>query len=270
MTVELLSGRSPLVRCSYLPDERARMGVKLFASLSEERYAEMLARGWRRQGVSFFRAECPDCRKCRSLRVDVRNFRPTKSQRRCLKRNAHVRLTVRPAAATQEHADLYNRWHADMHDRRGWSGDTTTPEEYRENLVGPGYAFAKEFAYHDGDRLVGVGLVDAVPGALNSIYFFYDPAWRPLGPGTFSALSEIQYARDTGRDWVYLGYWIPENKSMSYKNRFAPHEILTERVDLDEPPPWRTPGPADAGGPDAGAPDDAGGPDAAAGGAGPP
>ncbi|NNJ25505.1 arginyltransferase [Alienimonas chondri] len=249
MTVELLSGRSPLVDCSYLSGERTRMGVKMFIDISGEHYAELLARGWRRQGLSFFRAECPACKKCRSLRVDVKEFRPTKSQRRCRKRNAHIRVVVRPAESSQEHADLYNRWHEDMSERRGWDGDVTTPRQYRENLVGPGYEFAKEFAYYDGDRLVGVGLVDAVPGALNSIYFFYDPAWRPLGPGTFSALSEIQYAQETSRDWVYLGYWIPENASMAYKNRFAPHEILTERVGLDEVPPWRSADPegADSG-----------------------
>ncbi len=241
MTVELLSGRSPLVECSYLPAERARMGVKLFAEIDGAHYAELLARGWRRQGRSFFRSECPACKKCRSLRVDVRAFQPTKSQRRCLKRNAHIAVAVRPAGASAEHADLYNRWHADMHRRRGWEGDRTTVEEYRDNLVGPGYEFAREFAYYDGDTLVGVGLVDAVPGALNSIYFFHDPAWRPLGPGTFSALSEIRHAQETGRDWVYLGYWIPENASMAYKNRFGPHEILTERVSLDERPPWRAP-----------------------------
>ena len=246
MTVELLSGRTPESACSYLPGERARMGVKLFAEISGEHYAELLARGWRRQGMSFFRSECAKCRKCRSLRVDVRNFRPTKSQRRCLKRNAGIEVIVRPATATAEHADLYNRWHADMHERRGWSGDVTTPEEYGENLVGPGYEFAREFAYYDGDRLAGVGLVDVAPGALNSIYFFHDPAWRPRGPGTFSALSEIQYAARTDRDWVYLGYWIPENASMAYKNRFAPHQILTERVGLDESPPWGPPEPPPA------------------------
>jgi len=246
VTIELLSGRSPAVECSYLPDERAQMAVKLFADISGEHYARMLARGWRRQGISFFRADCPACKKCRSLRVNVRDFRPSKSQRRCLKRNAHIALTVRPAEATQEHADLYNRWHADMQERRGWHGDVTTPEAYRENLVGPGFQFAREFAYHDGDRLVGVGLVDVVPGALNSIYFYYDPAWRPLGPGTFSALSEIQFARETNRDWVYLGYWIPENASMAYKNRFAPHQILTERVGLRDDPPWRANAPGTA------------------------
>ena len=241
-TVELLRGRTGLHQCSYLPEERSRLAFRLVTAVDPEHYDELLARGWRRQGSSVFRAECPRCEKCRSLRVDVNAFRPSKSQRRCLRKNAHVTVTVRPARATAEHVDLYNRWHADMHDRRAWDRDASTVAEYRENLVGPGFPFSKEFAYHDGGRLVGVGLVDETPRALNSIYFYHDPAWRPLGPGTFSALSEIDHARRTGRDWVYLGYWIPENPSMAYKNRFAPHEVLRGRPGEDDPAEWREPG----------------------------
>ena len=245
-TSELFRGRTGPGECSYLPAERSSLKFRLLPRVDPDEYAAMLARGWRRQGMSFFRAECPACIKCRPLRVDVRNFRPSKSQRRCLKRNAEIEVTVRPAAATDEHVDLYNLWHRDMHARRGWERDATTAAEYRENLVGPDYPFAAEFQYRDAGRLVGVGLVDVVPGALNSIYFYYDPAWRPRGPGTFSALSEVNYAAATGRDWVYLGYWIPENDSMAYKNRFAPHEVLTGRPAADEPPAWSRPA-AEAG-----------------------
>ena len=241
MTVELFRGRTRPHACPYLPAETSRLAFRIVSEFDEAEYAAGLARGWRRQGASVFRAECEACEKCRPLRVDAAHFRPSKSQRRCLRKNAHMTLTVRPAAATQEHVDLYNRWHADMHDRRDWEKDASTVEEYRESLVGPGFDFAREFAYHDGGRLVGVGLVDVVPGALNSIYFYHDPAWRPLGPGTFSALSEIAYARETGRRWVYLGYWIPENQSMAYKNRFAPHELLRGRPGEADEPAWRPP-----------------------------
>ena len=242
-TVELFRGRTRPHACSYLPEETSRLSFRLVTSLDEREYAALLARGWRRQGTSLFRAECPACTKCRGLRVDAAAFRPTKSQRRCLRKNAGVTVTVRPAAATAEHVDLYNRWHRDMHARRDWESDASTVREYRENLVGPGFPFAKEFAYRDeSGALVGVGLVDEVPDGLNSIYFYYDPAWRPRSPGTFSALSEIDHARRTGRRWVYLGYWIPENASMAYKNRFAPHEVLRGRPAIGEEPVWREPG----------------------------
>ena len=239
--VELLRGTSPERECSYLPSETARTEYRFLLDVSADEYAAMLARGWRRQGVSFFRPVCRACVKCRPLRVDVRDFAPTKSQRRCLRRNADVTLTVRRPQVSGEHLALYDAYHADMHARRGWDADTTDAESYVRSLIGPGYPFAREFAYHRGDALVGVGLVDAVPGALNSIYFYHDPDWRPDGPGTFSALKEIEYARETGRDWVYLGFWIPENASMSYKNRFAPHEILAGRPGVNEDPEWSRP-----------------------------
>ena len=239
--VELLRGTTPPHGCSYLPEEESRSDYRFLMSVSDEEYSAMLARGWRRQGVSFFRPACRACLKCRPLRVDVRNFSPTRSQRRCLRRNADVTLTVRPPQVSPEHLDLYDAYHADMHDRRGWEQDPTDAEDYVRSLIGPGYPFAREFAYHRGDELVGIGLVDAVPDALNSIYFYHHPDWRPLGPGTYSVLREIEYARETGRDWVYLGFWIPENASMSYKNRYGPHEILEGRPGNSEEPAWSRP-----------------------------
>ena len=241
--LDLFRGRTPPGPCPYLEGETSSLAFRLMPEADARGYGELLARGWRRQGTSFFRAECPRCTKCRSLRVDVQAFRPTKSQRRCLKRNAHIDLEIRPAGTSRAHAELYNAWHRDMHRRRGWDGDTTTPRQLRRSLVGPGYPFAKEFAYRDGPggELLGIGLVDEVPGALNSIYFYHHPRWRPLGPGTFSALKELEHAAATGRRWVYLGYWIPENASMAYKNRFAPHQILAGRPEDHEPAVWAAP-----------------------------
>ena len=76
---------------------------------------------------------------------------------------------------------------------------------------------------------------------MSSIYFYHRPDWRPDGPGTFSALKEIEFARQSGRRWVYLGYWIPENASMRYKSNFGPHEILDRYVNETEEPVWRRP-----------------------------
>lgn len=239
MTVELLRGSAPPGQCSYLPDETASLNYRYLLDISDVEFEGMLSRGWRRQGACFFRPGCPHCRKCRSLRLEVAAFTPTKSQRRCRKKNDDVRLVVRPPRLTIEHINLFNAWHTDMHERRGWDRSPTSPEEYAQTFLAGRFSFAREFAYFRDQRLVGIGLVDVTPQAMSSIYFYHHPDWRADGPGTYSALREIEYARDTGRKWLYLGYWIPENASMSYKNRFGPHEILDRYVGDDEPPVWR-------------------------------
>jgi arginine-tRNA-protein transferase len=70
------------------------------------------------------------------------------------------------------------------------------------------------------------------------VYFFYDPAWRALSPGTFSILVQLEYARARGKPHAYPGYWIAENRSMAYKERFRPFEVLTGRPSDVESPEW--------------------------------
>ncbi|HEX6985489.1 MAG TPA: arginyltransferase [Planctomycetaceae bacterium] len=241
MALELLRGAAPPGPCSYLPDETASLEYRYLLDIAPAEFEAMLSRGWRRQGACFFRPGCPRCAKCRSLRVDVAAFAPGKSFRRCLKRNADVRVVFRPPSLTKDHLAVFDAYHADMHRRRGWHYDPATAEDYSRTFLAGHFSFAREFLYLRGRELIGVGLVDVTPNALSSIYFYHRPDWRPAGPGTFSVLREIDYAKETGRRWLYLGYWIPENASMAYKNRFAPHEILERYVREDETPVWRRP-----------------------------
>lgn len=231
--------------CSYLPAETASLEYRILREIAVPEYERWLEHGWRRQGMYFFRPQCPACQQCRPLRVDVQNFRPTKSQRRALNRNADVTLVVQPASITQEQIELFNAWHADMSVRSGWPESTTTVEGYARTFLLGEWSFASEFLYYDDGKLVGVGLIDELPESLSSVYFYHDPAWRPRSPGTFTALKEIEYAQQTGRRWLYLGYWIADCQSMAYKNRFGPHQLLEGYPELDEPPRWQAPDEAD-------------------------
>jgi arginine-tRNA-protein transferase len=238
LAVELFRFRTPPSVCSYLSSETASLEYRVHQTIEPLQYESMLERGWRRHGQHFFRPACPSCRQCRSLRVDVTAFAPTKSQRRTLRRNADVELEVAPPDATPQHVQLYNAWHADMHARRGWRGNQTTVRQYADAFLAGHWSFAREFRYWREGRLIGVGLVDAVPAALSSVYFYHDPTWRSAAPGTFSILKEIEFARQTNRRWLYLGYWIAACQSMAYKANFGPHEILEEYVQDEHTPLW--------------------------------
>lgn len=227
--------------CSYLPAETAALEYRFFREVSPERMSQLLRRGWRRMGIHFFRPRCPQCTRCRSLRVDVEAFQPTKSQRRCLSKNTEIRCEpVRPGVSAERIA-LYNAYHADMHERRGWPEKGTTADEYAESFLTGGWDFAYELQYREGADLVGLGLIDVVPDALSSIYFYHAPRWRDRGPGTFTILQEIELARRLGKRWLYLGYWIAECQSMAYKNAFGPHQILRDYITDQEEPIWEAP-----------------------------
>lgn len=237
--IEHLRIVEPERRCSYLPDETAALEYRVLTGLGGDEYRELLRRGWRRHGMHVFRPACPRCDQCRSLRVDVSRFTPSKSQRRCLRRNGNVSVVIQRPTATAEHVRLYNAWHRDMAGRRGWPPMQTDVDDYARGFLSGRAEFAREMLFFREDRLIGVSLLDVVSDGLSSVYFYHDPDWRALGPGVFSALQEIEYCRSTGRRWWYAGYWIAECPSMAYKGDYVPHQILERYVGKEEEPVWR-------------------------------
>jgi leucyl-tRNA---protein transferase len=239
---ELLRLVEPPRPCFYLPAETASLEYRVIYGISDAQYEQLLFRGWRRFGVHFFRPACAPCAKCRSIRINIEAFKPGKSQRRCLRRNGRVRVELGRARATAAHVKLYNEYHASMHGLKDWAERETTLPEYRRELLEGSWPFAHEMRYYRDGDLVGVGLVDIVPTATSSVYFYHAPDWRPDGPGTFSLLQEIALARQLGKKHLYLGYWIPENRSMAYKASFRPHELMTHYPADEGNPQWDRPG----------------------------
>ena len=235
---ELVRIIEPPRECSYLPSETASLEYRVLFGVDEAQYEQLLSRGWRRFGTHFFRPACANCVKCRSIRIDVAAFEPDKSQRRCERRNQGIRVELGRPTVTKSHLDLYAAYHRSMHDEKGWRENETDRQDYMRSFLGGDWPFAHELRYFRGSELVGVGLIDIVSHATSSVYFYHAPDWRPDSPGTFSLLQEIALARKLGKQHLYLGYWIPENRSMNYKASFRPHELLT-RYDADEvEPQW--------------------------------
>ena len=225
-------------RCPYLPAETARMAYRILLDATPSQHEALLQRGWRRFGREWFRPVCAACHACRSLRIPVPTFTPSRSQCRTLRRNAHVEVVVQAPTLSRAHLQLYDAYHADMHQRRGWPLQRTDPMDYFQSYVEGAWDFAREFLYYDHGRLVGVGLADVTPEALSSVYFFHDPAWRPQAPGVFSVLQQLAYAQRHGLRYHYLGYWIAGCPSMAYKAQYRPHELLLHYPPDHVEPTW--------------------------------
>lgn len=214
---------APLSRCEYLPAETARLEYLLVEQMTAAEYREWLHRGWRRFGHVMFRAACPSCRQCQSLRVPVASFQPHRTQRRIWKANSgSVTLTIGEPSPSQEVRDLYEKFHQHQHAAKGWP----SPDADGVDGFFPNPFPTEEWRYLVDGRLAGVGYVDALPDALSAIYFFYDPGDRHRSLGTFNVLSVIEQARQRGLSQVYLGYYVEGCRSLEYKARFGPYEIL--------------------------------------------
>jgi arginine-tRNA-protein transferase len=225
-------------RCSYLPSEAASLEVRLVADMSDSEYADLLSRGYRRFGLQVFRPACPLCSQCRSIRVLVRDFDPSARDRRILRKNAAIRIELRPLSATPQHVELYNLYHRFMHEHRGWPLEQITLPGYEEHFLSGPQRIGRQWLYYEDDRLIGVALMDEAPDAISLVYCFYSPAWRASSPGAFSILNQLLYAKERRMKYAYLGYWIDACPSMSYKVRFQPHELLRDYPQADSCPVW--------------------------------
>ena len=218
-----LSSPSP---CEYLPKRMSQLRYEVDSDIQPADYMERLRAGWRRFGPILFQPECGECRECRSLRVPVGTFRPTESQRRGWKRNAEaVTLEIDAPSITPEKQRIFADFHQHGHETKVWPVDGG-----RSLGVFVFNPFAtEEWSYRVGGRLVGVGYVDALPEGLSAIYFYWDPSEQRRSLGTFNILQMIQIAKQRKLAHVYLGYYVDQCRSLEYKARFRPNEILIER-----------------------------------------
>jgi arginyl-tRNA--protein-N-Asp/Glu arginylyltransferase len=224
--------------CPYLADQRASLEVRVMLDVTIDEMDVLLERGWRRFGPIYFRPACTACSECVSIRVLTREFRPSKSQRRAARSCAQLRRVVGPPRVDDERLDLYARWHASREEARGWEPNAQTRERYALEFAFP-HPSAREAAFYDDAKLVGLGLFDTTPRALSAAFFFHDPDYARLSLGTANVLALVDDARDAGREYVYLGYRVEGCASLRYKGSFRPHELLRDRPpSFDGPASW--------------------------------
>ena len=212
--------------CPYIPGRVASNRAFLAERIDPEIYHAFMDAGFRRSGRVVYQPACAGCRACMPIRVPVEQFTPSKSQRRCARRNADLTLEVGPATATDEKFDLYRRYTLARH-RGGEDGGEEPERESFESFLYHSPVDTIEFRYRDtADRLLGVGICDVSARSLSSVYFYFEPDESRRGLGTFGAIQEIAFAREGGIPYYYLGYWIEPCRSMRYKSEFRPFELL--------------------------------------------
>jgi arginine-tRNA-protein transferase len=224
--------------CAYLPDQQTRMHYRHVEKATSAFSSAVIQRGWRRFGNYFFYPICEGCNACKSIRINVDDFRPSRSQRRAIKRNRDTRVLLRKPTSTQQHIDLYNKYHTWKHEKDQWRGTTINRRDYYENFVNGAHDFGKEALYVRDNKLVGVDLFDIVDDGISSVYFFYDPDYARLSLGIYSLLYQIDLAKEMGLRYIYLGYWVDGCKAFAYKEQFPPEEILDGFPSLYETPNW--------------------------------
>jgi len=224
--------------CAYIPNKQVRMNYKFVSHASKTFATAVIARGWRRFGKYFFHPICEGCNECKSLRIDVNQYRFSKSQKKSIKRNKNTEIIVQKPSMTSAHIALYNKYHAYKSQKDAWQHRNISQREYHENFVDGANDFGKEILYIIEGKLVGVDLIDILDDGISSIYFYYDPDYARLSLGTYSLLYQIKLAKILQLPWIYLGYWVEGCKAFAYKPNFKPQDILDGFPHVSQEPVW--------------------------------
>ncbi|MEM8980789.1 MAG: arginyltransferase [Pseudomonadota bacterium] len=213
--------------CPYL---EGRMERKLFTALQGD-VAETLnnalsKQGFRRSQNVLYRPSCADCAACLSARIKVSDFKPSKSQKRTFKRNAHLERRATSPWATEDQYALFRKY-LDQRHADGGMADMDIFEFAAMVEETPIRSRVIEYAAKDARRgeLSAVCLTDVLDDGLSMVYSFYDPDLTRASLGTYLILDHIEIAREAGLPYVYLGYWVPGSPKMGYKANFAGLEV---------------------------------------------
>jgi leucyl-tRNA---protein transferase len=210
--------------CSYLDDRYSRSTVvDPDFMLNPQLYSRLIEQGFRRSGDQVYKPYCRSCQACVPTRLPVAYFLPDRKQKRCAKRNAQTRVSIKPAEFDPRHFELYSRYQAARHDK----GETSSasPREYL-HFLGSSWCDTWFVEFSISGKLAAVAVVDVLDHALSAVYTFFDPEFSDYSPGVFAVLWQIEQARKLNLEYLYLGFWVKDCRKMSYKNQYQPLQGL--------------------------------------------
>jgi leucyl-tRNA---protein transferase len=209
--------------CAYFPGRAATTESFISQAMTEGDLESLLACGYRHFGAYFYRPICRLCHQCVPLRIPLSGFSFSRSGKRALIRGAKFVTVLERPQPSNEAFELYQN-----HKQR-------FKDDYAERDLQSGFQaffhsfpFSFQLSIRDGSRLVGVSHLDVTKNALSAIYCYYDDSYTRESIGTFAINKAIEIGRERGASFLYLGYYVAENRHMSYKGRFHPSQILLE------------------------------------------
>ena len=211
--------------CPYL---EGRLERKLFTALqgssAQELNDGLSKQGFRRSQNVLYRPSCTDCSACMSARIQIEDFKLSKSQKRVRSKNASFERRVTSPWATEEQYELFRRY-LDSRHADGGMADMDVFEFAA--MIEETPIRSRVVEYHDSETgaLVAVCLTDVLEDGVSMVYSFFDPDYEKHSLGTYIILDHVEIARSSGLPYVYLGYWVPGSPKMGYKAKFSSLQI---------------------------------------------
>jgi leucyl-tRNA---protein transferase len=196
--------------------------------------------GFRRSHRFAYVPVCRDCSACATVRIVAGGFRPSRTQRRLMGRNADLTGSHAPPRATAEQYELFRSYQSVRH-----SGGEMARMDFfdYQALVEdtPVDTSVVEFRDPQG-HLVAACITDRVADGFSAVYSFFRPDMPRRGLGSYMIIWLVERARELQLPHVYLGFWVADCQKMAYKAKFQPLEAYTPAgwrpLRLEDPSTW--------------------------------
>jgi leucyl-tRNA---protein transferase len=188
----------------------------------------LLADGWRHFGVYFFRYSLglyeSEIRLVIPLRIRLEQYSLSKSQRRVLRENADVTAVIQPIEITPAAEALFER-----HKQRFKFGVPDTVYDFLSEDPASVPCDGFEVNVCIDGRLAAVSYFDVGETSVSAVYGMFDPEFANRSLGIFTMLKEIEFARESGKEFYYQGYSYEGQSFYDYKKRFRATEAFDWR-----------------------------------------
>lgn len=181
-------------------------------------FDSLLSKGWRHFGELFYyyhHVEEPELRHVLPLRVRLKYFHRSKSQRRTWNRNSDLTIELKPLARTTELDALF-----ELHKKR-FSHD---PPESLGSFLGEDPTInptdTRQFEIRREGKLLACSFLDIGESSVSSIYAMFHPEESKRRLGIFTMLLEIDWALRNDMSFYYPGYAYQEPSHYDYKKEF--------------------------------------------------
>ena len=214
--------------CSYLEGETEK---RLYVNLNKNEnnkllISELTKNGFRRSHEHMYIPVCEACNACIPSRINIKDFKFSKSNTRVIKANTDLRLKKNFSNDSAIHYELFKNYCFERHE-----SSQMMDMDIKEfnNFFFESKNKNQVFDLVDSsENLLGAILVDILNDGYSAVYSFFDPFKTKRSLGKLLILKLINELKIINEPFLYLGYWIKNSKKMLYKANFNNVELFFE------------------------------------------
>jgi arginyl-tRNA--protein-N-Asp/Glu arginylyltransferase len=180
----------------------------------------LLANGWRHNATDFYRFSTTllngEVVEIMPLRIALKNFSLSRSQKRVLSRNRDLRIVIRKASISRAKEMMFQR-----HKQRFKDNVPDSIYDFLTTRASSIPCRKKEICAYLGKRLIAANFLGIGRTSTDAVYTIFEPEESKRSLGTLLILEGIRYSQQLKYQYYYPGYAYHTPSVLDYKKRFA-------------------------------------------------